>query len=130
MIEFKISIFSFAFFRLTFLSQNNCLACPICLPDLSFDKYSLKCVNSHTYNVSKKGTSFLLATGHFKMSKMYNHELFFNMRKFINALFYQLLCQYISNYLNKSFGYLEKVNILDLGCGEGFIIISILLLWC
>ena len=102
-----------------FLTQRNCLACPICLQELSLNDHSLKCVNAHTFNVSKKGTSSLLATGYLKMSKMYNYELFFNRRKFINCLFYQPLYQYIANYLNKNFGHLEKVNILDLGCGEG-----------
>ena len=59
-----------------FLTQKNCLACPICLQELSLSDHSLKCVNTHNFNVSKKGTSSLLATGYFKMSKMYNYELF------------------------------------------------------
>ena len=88
-----------------FLTQRNCLACPICLQELSLNDHSLKCVNAHTFNVSKKGTSSLLATGYLKMSKMYNYELFFNRRKFINCLFYQPLYQYIANYLNKNFGH-------------------------
>ncbi len=101
-----------------FLNKNKILICPLCYKDLDKKSHALVCQNNHTFNITKKGTTTLLK-GHYKNSKIYNHELFSNRRKFIKGLFYEKVYNYISNLLNSIYKEKNNINIIDIGCGEG-----------
>ena len=75
------------------------------------------CKNKHTYDISKKGITTLVSHNHIKESKIYNYELFSNRRKFIQKMYYKDLYNKIINIINQNFD--KKINIIDLGCGEG-----------
>ena len=49
-----------------FISNYNKLSeiliCPFCSEKLNFCNNSLKCINNHTFNISKKGTTILYKT--------------------------------------------------------------------
>lgn len=95
------------------LSEN--ITCPFCNEKLNFYDNSLQCVNKHTFNISKKGTTILYKTSKLKQEKIYNKNLFFNRRKFINSGFYDELHNKISTIINKY----DNAVILDMGSGEG-----------
>ena len=95
------------------LSEN--ITCPFCNEKLNFYDNSLQCANKHTFNISKKGTTILYKTSKLKQEKIYNKNLFFNRRKFINSGFYDELHNKISTIINKY----DNAVILDMGSGEG-----------
>ncbi len=95
-----------------------------CKNKLYFNEHYLICDNKHTYDISKKGITTLIANNHIKRSKVYNQTLFLNRRKFIEKLFYYELYDFISNIVNNKFK--KKINILDFDCGEGAHTINIL----
>ncbi len=94
---------------------QSILICPLCSNNLIIDNNSLKCLNNHTFNISKKGTSILYKTSKLKKDKVYDKNLFINRRNFINSGFYDevhnKICSIIKKYNNDI--------ILDMGSGEG-----------
>ena len=100
-----------------FLKKDDLLICPICKERLILNDHSLVCKNKHTYDISKKGITTLVSHSHIKESKIYNYELFLNRRNFIQKLYYKDLYEKIIHIINHHFD--NKINIVDLGCGEG-----------
>lgn len=99
------------------LEANNIFACPICSKSLLLLDNSLICENNHSFNISKKGSIFLINNPSYKNSDIYNSDLFVHRRNFINNNFYTFIYSYISDFINTlSF---DSIKILDLGCGEG-----------
>ena len=104
---------------LYFLSNNiHLFRCPICKQSLEFKDNTLRCMNNHVFNINKKGISCLLNNSNLKPSKIYNKFLFENRRSFINNNYYNFLYETIVSYIKKTYKN-NKINILDLGCGEG-----------
>ncbi len=106
----KIDKFANAYNRL-----SKKIICPFCNEKLNFYDTSLHCINNHTFNISKKGTTILYKTSKLKQDKIYNKNLFLNRRKFINSGFYDELHNKISTIINKY----DNGVILDMGSGEG-----------
>ena len=100
-----------------FLKNDDLLICPICKEKLILMDHSLVCKNKHTYDISKKGITTLVSHSHIKESKIYNYELFLNRRNFIQKMYYKDLYDEIIHIINEHFN--NKINIVDLGCGEG-----------
>ncbi len=109
-----------------FLKDDTLLSCPICNEILKEYDHSLICNNNHLFNISKKGTTVLLNTSNYKDSKIYNHNLFYNRRKFIEQLFYNKMYNKIETIINEYFSKNRIINVLDLGCGEGSHTLTIL----
>jgi 23S rRNA (guanine745-N1)-methyltransferase len=94
------------------------LICPICREELNVYENSVRCLNNHTFNISKQGELFLLNTSHFKPSAIYDKELFQNRRDFVRGRFYEnVYSEIIKNIKNQSSE--KDLIILDIGCGEG-----------
>ncbi len=94
---------------------QSILICPLCSNNLIIDNNSLKCLNNHTFNISKKGTSILYKTSKLKKDKLYDKNLFINRRSFINCGFYDELHNKIIKIINNY----DNDIILDMGSGEG-----------
>lgn len=97
--------------------KNNIFICPLCKEKLYLKNDTLLCKNNHSFDISKKGNLFLIKTNNYKASLIYNVNLFKNRRNFINHNFYNEIYEVIANFIN-SLNF-DKLNILDLGCGEG-----------
>ena len=74
-----------------FIKNDEILICPICKKKLYLKDHSLICENAHNFNLSKKGITNLVSHSHIKESKIYNYDLFFSRRCFIQKMFYQKL---------------------------------------
>lgn len=106
--------------------KNNYMdfICPYCKEKMHIEDSSLKCINNHTFDVTKKGTINFIISTKIKESKIYNEELFSSRRKFIEKEYYKQVYELIASDINKL--NLNNIKILDLGCGEGIHSINIL----
>ncbi|MGO0901613.1 putative RNA methyltransferase [Clostridioides difficile] len=101
------------------LNENiEVFKCPLCKKNMvTVDKNSVKCVNKHCFDISKKGYVNLLNRN---TKTIYNKELFESRHEIYNSNVYDYLIEeiksIIKNYtLNKYSNY-----VLDAGCGEGY----------
>lgn len=99
------------------ITDNNILICPLCHEKLSINEHELKCLNNHNFTISKKGALFLNVSSNYKNSLIYNSKLFLNRRNFLNKNYYAKIYDVIANFINSLDK--DKINILDLGSGEG-----------
>ncbi|CZR98417.1 MULTISPECIES: putative RNA methyltransferase [Clostridioides] len=101
------------------LNENiDVFKCPLCKAYMvTIDKNSVKCVNKHCFDISKKGYVNLLNSN---TKTIYDKELFESRHEIYNSNVYDYLIEeiksIIKNYtLNKYSNY-----VLDAGCGEGY----------
>ena len=99
------------------ITDNDILICPLCHEKLSINDHELKCLNNHNFTISKKGALFLNVSSNYKNSLIYNSKLFLNRRNFLNKNYYAKIYDVIANFINSLDK--DKINILDLGSGEG-----------
>ena len=108
-----------------FIKNNiNNFICPYCKNSLELNETSLKCPNTHTFDLTKKGTINFITSTKIKESKIYNEKLFTSRRKFIQKGYYEEVYNIIAETINSL--NLNNLSILDLGCGEGTHTINIL----
>lgn len=93
------------------------LECPICKATINQYGNSLECENSHTFNLSQKGTVVLQAKPKIYNSDLYTKELFINRRYIIGCDIYAKIYEQIINEVKEFIK--PNSKILDLGSGEG-----------
>lgn len=103
--------------------DNTNLICPICHNKLKLENKSLKCIKNHTYDVAKQGYVNLIPS---QKPINYSKELFLNRKIIFTKGYYEKVANKIFNIISKfQSEYKEvassgKINILDVGCGEGY----------
>lgn len=99
-------------------SNPGLLNCPICTAALDLnDDDSLRCINGHSFDISKKGIINLTGKGN---DKLYNSELFTNRRAVITSGSYKPLIDKIAEVIYQHAPVdNSSLRILDAGCGEG-----------
>lgn len=90
-------------------------ACPICQEALDLVQQSLACPNRHSFDLSKFG--YVNLAPQVKASKDYNKENFQNRQLVLENGFYDHILNALSECLSPL---AHPVNILDIGCGEGY----------
>ncbi|MDO4814855.1 MAG: methyltransferase domain-containing protein [Gemella sp.] len=90
-------------------------SCPKCRKTAKINDKSLKCVENHSYDFSKKGYIHLI--NNYKDSK-YDEKLFEARNYVFSNGFYNHILEGISGVIKD----LQVQTILDLGCGEGYYI--------
>lgn len=98
--------------------------CPYCKEKMHLEGESVKCINKHNFDITKKGTINFIISSKIKESKIYNEKLFSCRRKFVENGFYNDVYEMIVTYINNLNQ--DNIRILDLGCGEGTHSINIL----
>lgn len=97
----------------------NLYICPKCKEKLNLIDKSYKCINNHCYDISKKGYLNLLLTFD-KSSKNPGDakECLEARNNFFKKNYYQCILNNIIKFIHKYKN--GKINILDIGCGEGY----------
>lgn len=101
------------------------LLCPVCKDKLIKDDYNktYKCNNNHTYDISKEGYVNLLISNQ-KRSKNPgdSKDMVLARIEFLSKGYYQVLSDKINEMIVECLGQnnIDKFNIMDLGCGEGY----------
>ena len=90
-------------------------ACPICQEALNLVQQSLACPNRHSFDLSKFG--YVNLAPQVKASKDYDKENFQNRQLVLENGFYDHILNALSECLSPL---AHPVNILDIGCGEGY----------
>ncbi|MBF0747060.1 methyltransferase domain-containing protein [Gemella sp. 19428wG2_WT2a] len=90
-------------------------SCPKCKNLAKINNISLKCINNHSYDFSKKGYIHLI--NNYKDSK-YDEKLFKARNYVFSNGFYKQLLEEIKKFINER----KSEIIVDLGCGEGYYI--------
>jgi 23S rRNA (guanine745-N1)-methyltransferase len=102
------------------LRENQRLfKCPVCSQPMAVNNfYSMKCSNSHSFDLSKKGYINLLTSAY---EPVYSKDLFEARHKVCEAGFYDPLIEELSKMIGEYRGAHnnKKVSVLDAGCGEG-----------
>lgn len=101
--------------KLQRFATASAFACPICQENLTLVESSLKCSNRHSFDLSKFG--YVNLAPQIKQSTNYDKENFQNRQQILEAGFYQVILETISDLLANSE---SAKTILDIGCGEGF----------
>ena len=90
-------------------------ACPICQEALDLVQQSLACPNRHSFDFAKFG--YVNLAPQVKASKDYDKENFQNRQLVLENGFYDHILNALSECLSPL---AHPVNILDIGCGEGY----------
>ena len=93
----------------------SAFACPICQEALDLVQQSLACPNRHSFDLAKFG--YVNLAPQVKASKDYNKENFQNRQLVLENGFYDHILNALSECLSPL---AHPVNILDIGCGEGY----------
>ncbi|ROR14793.1 23S rRNA (guanine(745)-N(1))-methyltransferase [Erwinia sp. JUb26] len=94
--------------------------CPLCQQPLMAHDRVLRCENQHQFDLAKEGYINLMPVQH-KRSKQPGDsaEMMQARRNFLDAGHYQPLQQRVSDMLDSALPH-DAVNVLDIGCGEGY----------
>lgn len=101
--------------RLRFEDSHSYFACPVCQNPLEKVQNSLKCLNNHTFDLSKFGYVNLL--GGKKVDDHYSKESFENRQLVLENGFYDHILEGVQSIL---VSLPNHQSILDVGCGEGY----------
>jgi len=105
--------------KMSLIEKYDILSCPKCSEALHVEVKSLKCLNGHTYDVSKKGTcNFVLGYG----EENYNLNMLEARERVIKEGLFDGIIDEVATSIYRDLK--EKVNegpvnILDAGCGDG-----------
>lgn len=97
------------------------LICPICKEKLNREERRYLCKNNHSFDLSKYGHSNLLLSNQ-KNSKVPgdNKEMVLSRKNFLEKGYYKGISQEVNKIVLNELKGKEKVEILDIGCGEGY----------
>ena len=101
--------------KLQRFATATAFACPICQENLTLVESSLKCENRHSFDLAKFG--YVNLAPQIKQSANYDKENFQNRQQILEAGFYQVILEAISDLLAAR---PSAKTVLDIGCGEGF----------
>lgn len=103
--------------------MKNVLYCPLCKKELKIIDATYKCLNNHSYDISRKGyVNLLLANQHHSDNSGDDKNMILSRVRFLNTGKYDLLKELIFNTLNfyVDQNKLRDIQIGDLGCGDGY----------
>lgn len=102
--------------------MKNVMYCPLCKNELRFYDKTLRCLNNHSYDISKKGyVNLLLPNQHHSEKSGDEKEMILSRVRFLNTGKYNSLRDLILKTLRELITSFDKEYVIgDLGCGEGY----------
>lgn len=95
--------------------------CPICKNNLEIKDKKYVCSNNHSFDISKYGHANLLLSNQ-KHSKLPgdNKEMVLSRKQFLEKNYYKGISRAVNELIFKLSEGKKNLNILDIGCGEGY----------
>ena len=106
-------------------NMESILKCPVC--NLSLIKYEKQyvCLNNHSYDIASKGhINLLLANQKNTKEPGDSKEMMESRRDFLNKGYYHTFSEKLNEVIISNISG-KYVNILDVGCGEGYFLLSL-----
>ncbi|MGH4051399.1 MAG: putative RNA methyltransferase [Clostridium sp.] len=106
-------------------NMESILKCPVCNLSLKKHEKQYVCLNNHSYDISSKGhINLLLANQKNTKEPGDSKEMMENRRNFLNKGYYQTFSEKLNNIIVSNING-NNVNILDVGCGEGYFLANL-----
>lgn len=95
--------------------------CPVCNFPLSLVNKSYKCINNHSFDLSKKNyVNLILANQGHSLNEGDSKEMINSRRRFLQCEFYSPLKNSLFNIVQKYGKNSDTIFLLDVACGEGY----------
>ena len=95
--------------------------CPVCNFPLSLVNKSYKCINNHSFDLSKKNyVNLILANQGHSLNEGDSKEMINSRRRFLQCEFYSPLKNSLLNIVQKYGKNSDTIFLLDVACGEGY----------
>lgn len=96
------------------------IICPVCKEELVKEGRTFKCKNNHCFDMAKQRYTNLLLSNQ-KHSKMPgdDKDMVMSRRGFLEKGFYDAISNAVNNIVLENIAS-KEINILDIGCGEGY----------
>lgn len=108
--------------RTIFNMNHDLFRCPVCKGQmLRTDAYGLNCSAGHNFDLARKGYVNLLTRG---QNCVYDTELFQARRQVFRAGLFGPLIAKVSEVINE-LSFDKRITLLDVGCGEGSFLCSL-----
>ena len=97
------------------------IICPVCNGKMEKKDGKYICLNNHNFDISKYGHSNFLLSNQ-KNSKMPgdSKEMVLSRKNYLEKGYYEIISDSVNNALLKYTSGKIELNILDIGCGEGY----------
>lgn len=97
------------------------IICPVCKKELIKSERTYRCENNHSFDMAKQGyLNLLLSNQKHSKTPGDDKEMVLSRKRFLEKDYYKIISDSVNSLIQKNLGDKKSVNILDIGCGEGY----------
>ena len=97
------------------------IICPVCKKDLIRNEKTYRCENNHSFDMGKQGyLNLLLSNQKHSKTPGDDKEMVLSRKRFLEKDYYKIISDRVNSLILENLGDKKSVNILDIGCGEGY----------
>lgn len=97
------------------------IICPVCKKELVRTEKTYRCENNHCFDMAKQGyLNLLLSNQKHSKTPGDDKEMVLSRKRFLEKDYYKIISQTVNNIIFKNLDGKTKLDILDIGCGEGY----------
>lgn len=97
------------------------IICPVCKKELIKNEKTYRCENNHSFDMAKQGyLNLLLSNQKHSKTPGDDKEMVISRKRFLEKDYYKIISDSVNNIIGENLCGKESVNILDIGCGEGY----------
>jgi len=99
------------------------IICPVCKKDLIRNEKTYRCENNHSFDMGKQGyLNLLLSNQKHSKTPGDDKEMVLSRKRFLEKDYYKIISDRVNSLILENLGDKKSVDILDIGCGEGYYI--------
>lgn len=97
------------------------IICPVCKKELVKNEKTYRCENNHSFDMAKQGyLNLLLSNQKHSKTPGDDKEMVLSRKRFLERDYYKIISESVNGIIEKNLNGKKSVNILDIGCGEGY----------